>query len=509
MMTMLAHPAPAQEVQTDPQVIYEDYHDTSPPLREIPSVELPASASRTIPWLRTNRPPMVMVAPDAVAQTYTASLVGTTNMFNFDGIGDRDLVAPPDTNGAVGATQFVETVNTSYQVFDKTSGASVFGPVEINTLWTGFGGLCDPSSLASQTDPVVLYDKLAGRWVIVEITYNSSFTSFSECLAVSTSSDATGSFNRYSIGFGSNLPDYDKLATWADAYYMTFNIFQNGSIFIGPQVCALNRSAMLAGTAMTAQCFQRSTSDASFLPSDFDGTMAPPTGEPNFYLELGSSTTLKLFKFHVDFTTPTNTTFTGPISIPVASYTDACGLTGTCIPQAGTSQRLDSLGDRLMHRLAYRNFGDHEALVATHSINSSSAVGVRWYEIRSPNATPVLFQQGTLAPSGVYLWMGSVAMDKLGDMAIGFSLSSGSLHPSIGYTGRVPTDPLNTLESPQLILKGSGSQTGGLSRWGDYSSMSVDPADDCTFWYSNEYLKSNGSFNWSTRIASFRFNSCP
>jgi len=203
-----------------------------------------------------------------------------------------------------------------------------------------------------------------------------------------------------------------------------------------------------------------------------------------------------------------SSTFTGPTAITVATYSEACSGGGTCITQSGTSTRLDSLGDRLMHRLAYRNFGSHEALVANHAVTSGSNVGVRWYEIRSPGATPTLFQQGTYAPDSTRRWMGSIAMDKVGDIAVGYSASSSSIHPSIRYTGRLPGDAVGTLEAENSIIAGTGSQNGGLTRWGDYSALTVDPVDDCTFWYVNQYLKANGSFNWSTRVASFKFPSC-
>jgi hypothetical protein len=222
---------------------------------------------------------------------------------------------------------------------------------------------------------------------------------------------------------------------------------------------------------------------------------------------------LNLWKFHVDFATPANSTFTGPTNIPVAAFTAACAGGGTCIPQPSTKNKLDSLADRLMYRLAYRNFGTHESLVVTHSVTvsggkRSSTTGVRWYELRSPNGTPTVFQQGTYAPDSDSRWMGSIAMDKLGDMALGYSVSSGSTFPSIRYTGRLATDPLGTMEAETSIKAGAGSQTGSLHRWGDYSSMSVDPVDDCTFWYTTEYLQTTGSFNWSTQIASFKFTGC-
>ncbi len=218
---------------------------------------------------------------------------------------------------------------------------------------------------------------------------------------------------------------------------------------------------------------------------------------------------LGIWKFHVDWTTPANTTFTGPTLLPVPAFTDACN-DGTCIPQGGTSQQLDSLGDRLMNRLAYRNFGDHESLVVNHSVKAGTSVGIRWYELRPSAGALTVFQQGTYAPDSNYRWMGSIAQDRDGNMGLGFSLSGPSLHPQIHYTGRLAGDPAGQMTQGEgTIVNGAGSQTGSsLSRWGDYSSMSVDPVDDCTFWYTNEYIPSDGAFNWKTRIGSFKFPGC-
>jgi hypothetical protein len=216
----------------------------------------------------------------------------------------------------------------------------------------------------------------------------------------------------------------------------------------------------------------------------------------------------------VDFVTPSKSTFTGPTKLTVAAYTDACAANGTCIMQPSPGELLDALGDRLMYRLAYRNFGNHEALVANHSIKGSgtgnAVSAVRWYEIRSPGSSPVVFQQGTVGGgiSSVALWMGSIAMDKNGDIALGYSKSNKTVKPSIEYVGRIPTDALGKMESSKLILTGTGVQTNSFHRWGDYSSMAIDPADDCTFWYAQEYYKSTGSFHFNTRLASFKFTTC-
>jgi hypothetical protein len=331
---------------------------------------------------------------------------------------------------------------------------------------------------------------------------------------VSTTSDATGTYNRYSFSYGTTqFNDYPKLSVWPDAYYITFNIFNNAQTFAGAKLCAYNRTAMLNGTAATQQCFQLSTSFGGVLPGDVDGATAPPAGAPAPFLNFGSNS-LNLWRFHVDFANSANTTLTGPTNLPVNAFTEACG-GGSCIQQPGTNNQLDSLADRLMYRLAYRNFTGHESLVVNHSVKvsgtkRSQVVGVRWYELRSvTSGTPSVFQQGTYAPNdGTSRWMGSIAMDKVGNIAVGYSASSSSVFPGIRFTARAATDPLGTLGAETTLLAGAASQTGTLHRWGDYSALTVDPTDDCTFFYTNEYEKVNGSFNWSTRIASFKLTGC-
>jgi hypothetical protein len=295
---------------------------------------------------------------------------------------------------------------------------------------------------------------------------------------------------------------------------VTTDSFPNGGFFTGAESCAMNRTKMLAGAAAKSVCFQRNTADFALLPADIDGSRPPAVGSPNYQLDLASSTALNLYKFHVDFVTTSNSTFSGPTKLTVAAYTDACAANGTCIKQPSPGEQLDALGDRLMYRLAYRNFGDHEAMVASHSIKATGAgnapSAVRWYEIRNPGSAPMVFQQGTFGggTQTAAFWMGSIGMDKTGDIALGFSVSSSAVKPSIRYTGRVPTDPLGTMETAKVIVAGTGVQQSSFNRWGDYSSMAIDPTDDCTFWYAQEYYKTNGSFNFSTRLASFKFTSC-
>ncbi len=454
-------------------------------------------------------------AADPVVQSFTNFVSAPILGGSVDGVGQGFIgpqgtfvvnSAPPDTNGAVGATQYVQIVNQSLAVFDKATKNAVYGPVASKTLWSGFGGPCEADN---DGDATVVYDRASGRWVISQFAVTAA--PYYQCVAVSATSDATGAYYRYAFSYGSAFPDYPKLGTWPDAYYTTFNIF-NGNTFGGAKLCAYDRTSMLSGAAATQQCFQLSTSYGGVLPADVDGATPPPAGSPEYLMNFGSNS-LNLWKFHVNWATPASSTLTGPTNIPVAAFSTACG-GGTCVPQSGVNQKLDSLGDRLMFRLAYRNFSGHESLVVNHSVKVGTSrknpyTGVRWYEIRSPGTTPVVYQQSTYAPDTNYRWMGSIAMDKLGDIALGYSASGSALHPAIRYTGRLAGDALNTLQAETSIVEGAGSQSGSnLARWGDYSDMTVDPVDDCTFWYTTEYLKNTGAFNWNTRVASFKFSGC-
>ncbi|MSO95146.1 MAG: hypothetical protein EXQ81_05050 [Thermoleophilia bacterium] len=409
--------------------------------------------------------------------------------------------APPDINSAVGLNEVFTTVNTSFAIQNK-AGAVIYGPAAGNTLFTGFGGACETSN---DGDPVIRYDRAANRWVFTQFVAS---TPYLECVAVSTTASPTGTWNRYSFPY-KNFPDYPKLSVWPDAYYVTYNQFRGGTTFVGALSCAMDRAKMLAGLAATQQCFSTSTVYGGLLPADLDSAAAPPSGAPNVQVALGTtSTSLAYWKFHVDWVTPANTTFTGPTSLAVASYTPARN-GGTCIPQSGTTTKLDTLGDRLMFRLGYRNFGDHESLVVSHAVTAGSSVGVRWYELRLSGQNPTVYQQGTYAPDSSYRWMSSMAMDLVGNIGLGYSRSSSSLTPATVVTGRLAGDTLGLMTQGETTLVTSGgSQTGNLSRWGDYSSMNIDPAGDCTFWYSSEYLKASGSFNWSTRIGSFTLPGC-
>ena len=454
---------------------------------------------------------------DPVVQANAGPYVGTTTPVGYAGVGDGDYgftpnAAPPDPNLAVGATQVVQWVNESFAVFDKSTGALTKGPVAGNTLFAALGNGCATNN---DGDPIAQYDKIANRWVLTQ--FSVSTTPYLQCVAVSTTSDATGTYNLYAFSYGTTqFNDYPKLGVWPDAYYVTFNIFNNGRTFAGSKLCAYDRSAMLLGKVAKQQCFQLSSSYGGVLPADLDGASSlPASGTPEPFINFGSNS-LNVWRFSVNWTTPANSTLTGPINVPVAAFTEACG-GGTCIQQPGTSNQLDSLADRLMYRFAYRRStaaSAAETAVVNHSVKvsgdkRSQVVGIRWYQLGSlTSGIPTVLQQATYSPDSTSRWMGSIAMDKAGNIALGYSASSGSKYPSVYYTGRLASDPLGTLQSEGPLKVGSGSQTGSLHRWGDYSAMSIDPGNDCTFYYTNEYLKASGSFNWSTWIGSFSFPGC-
>jgi hypothetical protein len=486
-------------------VIRDIHHDRSPRIKTIAprpeksGVKRVISNPEILPETSLNGPITGNVDPVVQMSPGLLSIPSTTQ--NFEGITSLGYL-PPDTSGEAGLNHYVQLVNRHLAIFDKT-GVLLYGPVSINTLWAGFGGLCESTN---QGDPVVIYDQLASRWIITQFAYQGSGTTHLECVAVSTTSDPTGSYFRYSFA-QPNFNDYPKIGVWPDGYYATFILRNPDWSVVSGRICAFDRNKMLTGAAATAQCFNVGKSYIGLLPADLDGITPPPPGSPHYSVNL-STTALNLWKVRINWTSPSSSTITGPTSITVAAYSRACSTGINCIPQPGVTQKLDSFSDRLMFRLSYRNFGDRESLYVNHSVDSGSGIaGVRWYEIRNPNSSPSLFQQSTYAPNSNNRWMGSIASDLNGNIAVGYSIASGNLFPGIRYTGRLVNDPKNSLpQGESVIMDGTGSQT--HNRWGDYSQMTIDPTDDCTFWYTSEYIPSNGSFNWHTRIASFKFPTC-
>jgi hypothetical protein len=503
--------------------------DVSPPLRSIRPVPFKGPVERKPEELRTGHegPPGPQIA-DPLVQTEVGTGGIPPPIATFDGPSNLAGVAPPDPVGDVGPNHYVAMSNLFFAVYDKTGGV-LLGPVANNTLWDDFGGPCESENAG---DPIILYDQQADRWILTQFTANGP--TFFNCVAVSTTGDPTGTFYRYAFSTGVNFPDYPKYGIWTDALYISTREFLGtAGPFQGVGAYAINRAQILAGNP-AAQIISFLVPPGAtpynigdgLLPADIDGSAPPPAGSPEYFMgsmDQGGpygapQDALTLWKFDADFATPANSTFTLAPPIPVAAFDSVFPCTPSsrdCIPQPGTAAKVDILSyrQRLMHRLAYRNFGTHEALVSNQSVEATAGIaGIRWYEIRDPNGTPTIFQQGTYAPGstdGIHRWMGSVAMDAVGDLALGYSASDGvSTFPSVWYTGRLASDPPGMLPQGEgSIVHGTGSQT-GTPRWGDYSSLNVDPADDCTFWYVSQYLPSTSLAGWRLRVGSFRFPSC-
>lgn len=467
--------------------------------KEMPEPKGEDSAKKSAPLPQVADP----VVQNKFGPNTFAALAAPSPAKNFAGLTNRNGVYPPDPTGDVGPNHYVQMVNSSIQIFDK-NGNTLYGPTNNNTIWSGFGGACQTRN---DGDPVVLYDQLADRWLVSQFT---SANPYGECIAISQTGDPTGAWYRYFFQFSTTVfYDYPHLGVWPDGYYMGANRFT--TLYQGPAAVVFDRAKMLLGQPATYQAFNLSNSYGTLLPSDLDGSRLPPAGAPNVFAAKANNA-LHLWKFKVNWVTPASSTFTGPTTLATAAFNNLCTSSRSCIPQPGTTVRLDGIGDRLMFRLAYRNLGTHEALVASHSVNAASSgtqAGVRWYEVRNPAGTPSIYQQGTYAPDATNRWMSSAAMDGAGNIAMVYSASSSSVYPSIRYTGRLVSDALGQMpQGETTLIAGSGSQTGTGSRWGDYAQMAVDPTDDCTFWMTHEYMPSTGTAPWTTRIGAFKFANC-
>ncbi len=462
---------------------------------------------------------------------------------SFDGLNSDDNAAllgrrviPPDTVGDVGPNHYVEMVNLTWRVFDK-SGSPLTPARKLSSIWALLGGPC---STVDDGDSIVAYDPLADRWLLSQFCTIANPNDH-QLFAISQTPDPTGAYYLYDFMMPNNkLNDYPKLGVWPDAYYMSDNQFdQTQTFFLGAGAFAFDRAKMLAGDPSAGFVYfdlatSPSTADAGgMLPADLDGLAPPPAGRPCYFSyftadEFGDpADALRVFELHADFANPALSTFTERPESPVAvAAFDPRSPPGRAHvlqpPPANAAAALDSIPDRLMHRLAYRNFGDHESLVLTHSVNVTGSTtlgafqaGVRYYVLRRslPGGGFTVAEQATFAPDSDSRWMGSAAMDHLGDVAVGYSVSSATTFPSIRYAGRLAGDPPGGLfQGETTLIAGTGVQTATLSRWGDYSALSVDPADDCTFWYTNEYYtaasQGGSPYGWLTRIGSFSFPGC-
>lgn len=563
-----------------PHVVTGHFDGLSVAVRDLPDAPAGPRTPRKTENEVSNPDNQGVTARDPVVQATAGDAPAPNTSVSFRGICDLATTAgcpanlaatgcngclPPDTNGEVGPTQYVQMVNVNFAVFDK-AGNVLKSATDINLLWPS--GPCRDNN---DGDPVVLYDQLAGRWVLTQFIAGAPY---GECIAVSQTGDATGSYYLYTfptdgvVGSSGTFYDYPHLGVWPDAYYMAANEFPPGfQLSQGYGAFAFERQKMILGDPTAKMIFfdvgqsspPGSTFYAGALPSDLDGSNPPPAGTPNFFVEVDDPATLpspptgsagfnmRIWKFHVDFATPANSTFGNSGNpnyiLPVALFSRIPCVYGlpnvNCVPQKLGAEGLDALNDRLMFRLAYRNFGpsppsgipaNTEALVVNGTVNvpdttdpSKSVAAVRWYEVRNPNgngpANPVVYQQGTYAPNSdpahvLWRWMASVAQDHVGNMAVGFSAAGPNDFPDIRYAGRLRSSPLNVLDQTEKTVPGptySGPQTNIEGRWGDYSDMTVDPVDDCTFWYTTEFIMDDLVVlgDWQTWIAAFKFPNCP
>jgi hypothetical protein len=508
------------------------------PQREIerPELEEPVSLKHLLPEAVTGQKaePNIPLAP----------MPAPTQ--NFPGLKRTDLCVggqcgggtPPDTNGAVGPNHYIQAVNTAFAIYDKTG--NLLASFTENALWAGSGApQCDGSAGG---DPVVIYDALADRWILTNLgfTGNGTVGPFYECMAVSQTNDpVSGGWYLYAIrtdtGASGQPPvntinDYPKFGVWTDCLYYAANGFNSAGSYIGGEFASFSRSDMYAGLPLTgALGFAASTSDFfTMIPSDleapivgaYDGT--PPAGRPNFYVQ----ESLTAFNYRVrTFTAGTNCggggTLSAATTVSQTSYTGS----GTRVPQPNTTNTLDTLFDRMMQKVQYRKVGTTESLWVVHDSQNSGATNrPQWAQINVTGGTIVTtpVQQQIYGPdTTIHRWMPSIAADIQGNVALGYSTSNATSpnFPSIKYSGRLAGDPLNTLpQTETTLVAGVDSQSGNCgssvcTRWGDYASMSVDPSDGCTFWYTSEYFDTVGDGSntppiWTTRIGSFKFPDC-
>jgi len=441
--------------------------------------------------------------PDPVLQdNMRGTLTGGTINHNFPGVSNLSGVAPPDTQGDVGPDHYFQMVNMAFAIWDK-EGNLMYGPVDNITLWEDFDG---PWSSTNDGDPVVLYDEYADRWIATQFSLPNGSGSgpYYELVAVSQTGDPLGAWNRYAFEFDA-MPDYPKFGVWNDGYYMTTHKFSGG--FVGAGLTVFDREAMLIGDPdAEMQEFHVGMNYYGVLAADADGTIPPPAGSPNYLLDIGSNQ-LRMWEVDIDWENTNNSSLTMISTLSTQPFST----NGINITQPGTGTTLADMSGMTMYRLQYRNFEDYQVLLTNHTVNAGGGkAGIRWYELRNYGSGWEIYQQGSFAPNdGDNRWMGSIAMNNNGDIALGYSVSSSNTFPSIRVVGQSSGAPLGlgVFDIDETsIIEGTKSQT-GVSRWGDYACMSIDPADGESFWFTTEY--SNGGWNWKTQIASFSFTQIP
>jgi len=473
-----------------------------------PPVEINPRRGRPVPLpLPRPRVPDQLVAPAPAAAERTP-----TPLLSFDGISANGLV-PPDPNGDVGPNHYVQMVNTRFVIYSK-SGVLLSGPTNINQLFVGLAG--SQCATRNDGDPIVVYDRFADRWLLSQFAVPGGPSGFHLCVAISQTPDPTGTYFLYDFSVPV-FPDYFKIGVWPEGYYVSTN--EEGTVpntDVG--VYALNRARMLQGLSAS---FIRFLAHGNFLlPSDAKGPTAPPAGSPNYFYTFtdsvfwstGGVDRLDLYAFHADFATPGNSTFTALPSVTITPFNyTVCGYFVTaCLPQPSPGETIDAISEWPMWRFLYRNMSSYEALVGNFTVDVGGGhAGIRWFELRKTGGGSwTLFQEGTHAPDSQHRFMGSIAMDGSGNIALGYSVTSATLMPSLRYATRLAGAAPGSLEAEATLISGTGVQMSGFHRWGDYSAMTIDPADDCTFWYTGEYYATTSAAGWSTRIGSFKIPTC-
>ncbi len=463
-------------------------------------------------------PPPVSAAAAAIEQTQPGPRPPAPLLASFNGLGagfqgpqgTAPFRNPSDNSLAVGPTRIIQTVNSRFAIFDKT-GRVLYGPIPTRVVFDGFPGECGHVGFG---DVVVRYDQLARRWVWVMPIFrkpagSTPQTPFGMCYAVSQTSNPLGRYFRYD--FARKLfPDYPRLGVWPDGYYLGTS---TGDTVIQKHACVADRAAMLRGAEASEQC--AIINGVNFLnPMDLEGRRLPPVGAPELIFANGGTQLRKIFhgasihyyRFHVSWQDPSRSSVSGPFRIPVAPYHYLCnGQLTSCVPQPGTNHRLDAQGDKLMQPVVYRRIGNRQFVALLDSVNTrGGGGGVRWYELAFDGAgTPRLRQQGTYAPGGGFRWMASLGMDRQGNLAMGYSYGDGMTYAGQRLTGRLANDPGGKMTFGETILARGGAAQTNTVRWEDYTTMDVDPSDDCTFWYVGDYLPP-GATAYTTRIGSIR-----
>lgn len=483
-------------------------------VRRLPRPSAPTE-SREVPrlWRAPATQPRASAqaeSSDPVVQSRVGIGRAPTPLQNFDGLTYTGWF-PPDPNGDVGPNHYIQVVNASNVAIFSKAG-TLLASFHYNSLFASAFAPCNAP--LQRGDPIVVYDPIANRWIISDFAYANDNGPYYQCIAVSMTGDpVSGGWWLYTIQADATLfNDYPKLSVWSDGIYMTADMFVGRSgPFSNVRAWAFNRDDLISGapSGLRSVYFNLPSNYIHLLPSNLRGAL-PPASRPNFLVSIDEPNNLWLWKFQVNWSNLLNSTLTGPTNLTVANFTMPCYWASilACVPQLGSSERVDALGDRLMMQLQYRNIGGTESLWVNHTVAAGPEVGwptgVRWYEIRNPNGSPIVYQQGTFQPDSNYRFMGSLAVDQQGNMALGYSVSSATMYPAIRYAGRMASDPLGKLcVSETSLIEGTGSQSGESRRWGDYSAMTIDPTDDLTFWYVNQYYSITGG-GWKTRIGSFR-----